>query len=101
MFVKTINRISNARYVSLHSMPVAACPSPLTFRFLVFVVGALFGAFLLASSAIASEVGDFLGRRVTRVDVVIEGAPNANVSEMRALIDVAAGQDYSRFAFTI
>ena len=29
------------------------------------------------------------------MDVVIEGAPNANVTEMRSLLDVAAGQDYS------
>lgn len=52
-------------------------------------------AFLLLPSALASEVGDFLGRRVTRVEVVIEGAPNANVTEMKSLIDVAPGQDYS------
>lgn len=49
----------------------------------------------LLSSAVASDVGDFLGKRVTRVDVVIEGAPNANVTEMRSLLDVAANQDYS------
>jgi outer membrane protein insertion porin family len=45
--------------------------------------------------ATASEVGDFLGRRVTRVEVVIEGAPNSNVNEMRSLIDVTPDQDYS------
>lgn len=54
----------------------------------------LFALWLLPSVR-ASEVGDFLGRRVTRVDVVIEGAPNANVGEMRSLIDVSLGQDYS------
>ncbi len=52
-------------------------------------------AFCLLPSALASDVGDFLGRRVTRVDVVIEGAPTANVAEMRSLLDVAANQDYS------
>ncbi|HXF39216.1 MAG TPA: POTRA domain-containing protein [Blastocatellia bacterium] len=52
-------------------------------------------AFCLLPSVRASEVGDFLGRRVTRVDVVIEGAPNANVGEMRSLIEVTLGQDYS------
>ncbi|MFY9573718.1 MAG: POTRA domain-containing protein, partial [Blastocatellia bacterium] len=51
--------------------------------------------FFLSPLASASEVGEFLGRRVTRVEVVIEGAPTANVSEMRTLIDVAPGQDYS------
>src|SRR5215510_2437438 len=43
----------------------------------------------------ASDLGEFLGKRVTRVDVVIEGAPNANVTEIKSLLDVAAGQDYS------
>lgn len=46
-------------------------------------------------SALASDVGDFLGRRVTRLDVVIEGAPNSDVTEMRSLVDIAPGQDYS------
>lgn len=52
-------------------------------------------AFFLLPYAAASEVGDFLGRRVTRVDVVIDGAPSANVTELRTLIEVTAGQDYS------
>ena len=55
----------------------------------------LFAFCLFGPSVRASEVGDFLGRRVTRVDVVIEGAPNANVGEMRSLIEVTLGQDYS------
>jgi outer membrane protein insertion porin family len=50
---------------------------------------------VLTSSVLASDVGDFLGRRVTKVEVSIEGAPNANASEMKTFIDVAAGQDYS------
>jgi outer membrane protein insertion porin family len=32
---------------------------------------------------------------VTRVDVVIEGTQNSNVAEMKSLLDVAPGQDYS------
>lgn len=95
MFANTINRRSNARDVSPRSLAVSQRPSSLTFRSLAFVLGALFGPFSLTSSATASEVGDFLGRRVTRVDVVIEDAPNANASEMKSLLDVAAGQDYS------
>jgi outer membrane protein assembly factor BamA len=50
---------------------------------------------LYPPSALASDVGDFLGRRVTKVDVVIEDSPNSNVNEMKTLLDVAPGQDYS------
>ena len=52
----------------------------------------VFGA---SRAAPASEVGDFLGRRVTKVEVIIEGAPSANVSELRSMIEVTSGQDYS------
>lgn len=51
--------------------------------------------FFLLPSVPASEVSDFLGRRVTTVEVVIEGAPSANTTEIRSLLDVATGQDYS------
>ncbi len=85
-FVKSINHQGRIRTVfpgsspfALRSLPFALCPL----------------LFALVPSVLASDVGDFLGRRVTRVDVVIEGAPNANVTEMRSLVDVAAGQDYS------
>jgi outer membrane protein insertion porin family len=81
MFLKTIIRLANPQRVSLCSLPFALYP--------------LLFAFVLLPSARASDVGDFLGRRVTRVDVVIEGAPNAIVSEMRSLLDVSPGQDYS------
>ncbi|HKG20936.1 MAG TPA: POTRA domain-containing protein, partial [Blastocatellia bacterium] len=46
-------------------------------------------------SARASQLGDFLGRRVTSVQVEIEGAPGSGVTELQGLLDVAAGQDYS------
>ena len=95
MFVNTINPILNTRGASLHSLTFAPGPSSLPLRFRAFVLGLLFCTFVLSPSAAASEVGDFLGRRVTRVEVVIEGAPNANTSEMKSLLDVAAGQDYS------
>jgi len=42
-----------------------------------------------------AQVSDFLGRRVTSVNVEIEGAPGGTNTEMRSLIDVAPGQDYS------
>ena len=50
---------------------------------------------LTPPSALASDTGDFLGRRVTSVEVVIEDAPGTTVPEMRSLLDVAPGQDYS------
>ncbi|HVG21401.1 MAG TPA: POTRA domain-containing protein, partial [Blastocatellia bacterium] len=43
----------------------------------------------------AAQTGDFLGRRVTSVDVVIDNVPGSSAAEMRTLVDVAAGQDYS------
>ena len=55
----------------------------------------LFFAAAFTLPARASDVGDFLGRRVTRVEVVIEGAPGSSVTEMRSLLDVAPDQDYS------
>jgi outer membrane protein insertion porin family len=55
----------------------------------------LLSVLVLQADALASDVTEFIGRRVTRVDVVIEGAPNSNVAEMRSLVDVAPGQDYS------
>ncbi|MEK6289699.1 MAG: POTRA domain-containing protein, partial [Acidobacteriota bacterium] len=75
--------------------PSAGRPSYVVRRTLPFALCALLFAFCLVPSGLASEVGDFLGRQVTRVDVVIEGAPNANVVEIRSLLDVAPGQDYS------
>ena len=66
----------------------------LLFRPLLFALCSLLFA-LWVPSAFASDVGDFLGRRVTRVDVVIEDAPTSNVNEMKSLLDVAPGQDYS------
>jgi len=49
----------------------------------------------LALTVFGGQLSDFLGRRVTGVDVLIEGAPNSNTAEMRRLIDVATDQDYS------
>ncbi len=42
-----------------------------------------------------AQISDHLGRRVTSVNVEIEGAPGSAATEMRSLIDVAPGQDYS------
>src|SRR5215216_6935620 len=50
---------------------------------------------LFSFAAASAQIGDFLGRRVTSVDVVIEDVPGSSVTEMRTLLDVASGQDYS------
>ncbi len=93
MFVKSINQKARTRTIFPGSSPFALWPSLFGLCSLRFALCPLL--FALVPSALASDVGDFLGRRVTRVEVVIEGAPNANVTEMRSLVDVAAGQDYS------
>jgi outer membrane protein insertion porin family len=43
----------------------------------------------------ASDVGDFLGRRVTIVEVEIEGAQGGATNEMKTLLEVSSGQTYS------
>jgi outer membrane protein insertion porin family len=50
---------------------------------------------LLTVASARAQTGDFLGRRVTSVSVEIEGAPGSSNPEMRAMLEVAAGQDYS------
>jgi outer membrane protein insertion porin family len=54
-----------------------------------------FAICLLPFAFANAQAGDFLGRRVTSVDVVIENVPGSSLAEMRTLLDVAAGQDYS------
>ena len=80
---------------ALSPLRFALRPSPFALSPSRFALCPLLFALCASPWASASEVGDFLGRRVTRVDVVIEGAPDANVGEMKALLDVTAGQDYS------
>ena len=46
-------------------------------------------------SARANQLGDFIGRRVTSVQVEIEGAAGSAVTEMQGLLEITAGQDYS------
>ena len=70
--------------------PVAASP-----RRPIAATLFLFAYCLMPFTGAAAQTGDFLGRRVTSVDVVLEGSPNANVTEMRSLLDVTVGQDYS------
>ncbi len=86
------HRRSSLRF-ALRSLHFALCALHSALRSLLFALCALL--FALCPSAHASDTGDFLGRRVTSVEVVIEDAAGAVVPEMRSLLDVAPGQDYS------
>jgi outer membrane protein insertion porin family len=46
-------------------------------------------------SLCASDVNEFLGRRVTTVEVEIEGAQGVATTEMKTLLEVSGGQTYS------
>lgn len=52
-------------------------------------------AVLCAAAARAQNAGEFLNRRVTGVDIVIEGSSAGATAEMRAALEVATGQTYS------
>ena len=76
LFAQRVSRLKAARlFCSLLLLPFAFC--------------------LLPSARAQAQMSDFLGRRVTSVSVEIEGAPGSTNTEMRSLIDVAPGQDYS------
>jgi outer membrane protein insertion porin family len=51
-----------------------------------------------APAALAADLSEFAGRRVARVDVVLEGATEADTSELRSLIEISAGQEFSAVA---
>lgn len=54
------------------------------------------GFFAAAVSNVwASDLSSFVGKRVVSVDVSVEGAPGATVRQMRDLLDVETGQEYS------
>src|SRR4051812_34101641 len=59
------------------------------------VSASVFLCCLLLSLCAQAQTVEFLGRQVTGVTIEIEGAPGSTVTEMRSLIDVASGQDYS------
>ncbi|HEU4388414.1 MAG TPA: POTRA domain-containing protein, partial [Blastocatellia bacterium] len=48
----------------------------------------------ITNAVFADDLGDFLGRRITRVDVVIDGA-TGTTDDLKAQLEVALGQDYS------
>jgi outer membrane protein insertion porin family len=99
IFTGSIQQMSNERM-----FPSGGCAPGLTrghlfsggvISYVLIATSCLLSVLVLQADALASDVTEFIGRRVTRVDVVIEGAPNSNVAEMRSLVDVAPGQDYS------
>jgi outer membrane protein assembly factor BamA len=53
---------------------------------------------LLVGSAAGSDLGEFLGRRVTSIEVTIDGVPGSNAGEMKSLLTLSVGQDYSPVA---
>lgn len=61
------------------------------------ITSLLAGFWLIAIARVAtgSDLGEFIGKRVVRVEVVVEGAPGSSTSEMQALIEVEVGQDFS------
>lgn len=62
----------------------------------LFLLLASFAVIVACSTALqASDVGDFSGRRVTSVEVEIEGTQGGATTEMKALLDVSSGQSYS------
>ncbi|MBI3653842.1 MAG: BamA/TamA family outer membrane protein [Acidobacteria bacterium] len=62
----------------------------------IFLMLALLMVFAVCALTLrAAEGGDFLGRRVTSVRVLMEGAQGGATAEMQALLEVAAGQTYS------
>jgi outer membrane protein insertion porin family len=52
-------------------------------------------AFCFISAARADDLSLYLGRRVTRVDVILEGVASGGTGEIRSLLEVSAGQDFS------
>jgi outer membrane protein insertion porin family len=69
------------------------CSASLAFPFtLLFLVVLHLSSW---SDARANDLTQFLGRRVASVDVVIEGAAGSSVTEMKSLLELAAGQEYS------
>jgi outer membrane protein insertion porin family len=59
--------------------------------------GILLAVSLLAAAPIAlsANSSDLMGRRVVSVEVILDGAPGGDTAEMRELLEIAAGQDYS------
>jgi len=90
MFVKKLIRLA-IRQGSTGDFRPALSASRIALCALLFALCTL----LFAPSARASDTGDFLGRRVTSVEVVIEDSPGTGIAEMRSLLDVVPGQDYS------
>src|SRR5215831_3781632 len=94
MFARSIRKSCSEGAASISAASFSRLPGDL-FRCLVIAGCVLLSALVFQSDVLASDLSEFLGRRVTRVDVVIEGAPNSNVAEMKSLVDVAANQDFS------
>src|SRR5205085_9597593 len=86
--ISRLEAVSDRRCVEMAS--IGGRRPPLNEKYLFLI------AFCLLPCVCAqAQTAEFLGRRVTNVTVEIEGAPGSNVAEIRSLIDITAGRDYS------
>ncbi len=74
-------KLSGARRL----LPTAYCLLPAVFCLFV----------LFQVTARASDLSDFIGRKVTSVEVQVEGAPGGATTELRDLLEISTGQDFS------
>jgi len=49
----------------------------------------------LAVNIAANDLSEFLGRRVSQVDLVVEEAPTSDASSVRSYLEIAPGQEFS------
>jgi outer membrane protein insertion porin family len=61
----------------------------------LIVAGLLVAVAVNAMASGGSDLERFIGKQVTAVDIVVEGAPNSNTAEMRDFISVRASQAFS------
>lgn len=78
---------------SLHKEGSNACPCKARNR--ARLILSLILPLLFSVLAIADDGSEFSGRRLTRVDILIEDLQVSATNEMRSLLDVAPGQTYS------
>src|SRR5205085_4503862 len=86
--ISRLEAVSDRRCVEMAS--IGGRRPPLNEKYLFLIAFCL-----LPSICVQAQTAEFLGRRVTNVTVEIEGAPGSNVAEIRSLIDITAGKDYS------
>jgi outer membrane protein insertion porin family len=61
----------------------------------MWIVGCLLIACSFLTTARADNLGDFLGRKVTGVEVILEGVTASGTGALKQLIEIAPGQEFS------